>query len=245
MINNYLKAVCCIVFSVTSGVLCMYTCNMWYLLLQGPISQTFLPSQFISDGKPVLLWLPLWPSNWYTVLLMDDSTAVMSSAKFGSDHAVRIKVRAKWNFHRIWIVVEKPAVKWTPGDQIYMHQKQASAILSDNTVLPIQHNTIIENSDWPSIPHRLLSMKIHCSLNIVIGNSLDVIICDSTTTLLKKYTHEQYCDMFVCMVHCLLIRMIFQIKRNPASASQHSRCKRFQTLTWNPPQRRITRSKGA
>ena len=44
-----------------------------------------------------------------------DSPAVVSCAKYCSDHFFSIWMRAKWNFHHIWIVMEKLLVKWAPG----------------------------------------------------------------------------------------------------------------------------------
>ena len=44
-----------------------------------------------------------------------DSTAVMPCDKFCSNHCIRIEVRVKRNFHRIWIAMEKPLVKRAPG----------------------------------------------------------------------------------------------------------------------------------
>ena len=44
-----------------------------------------------------------------------DSTAVVPCAKFCSDHFISFWMRAKWNFHHIWIVMEKLLVKWAPG----------------------------------------------------------------------------------------------------------------------------------
>ena len=41
----------------------------------------------------------------------NDSTAVVSCTKCCKDHCIRIEVRVKWNFHRIWIAMEKPLVK--------------------------------------------------------------------------------------------------------------------------------------
>ena len=40
-----------------------------------------------------------------------DSTAVVPCTKFCSDHYIRIKMRVKRNFHRIWIAMEKLLVK--------------------------------------------------------------------------------------------------------------------------------------
>ena len=44
-----------------------------------------------------------------------DSPAVVPCAKYCSDHFISIWMGAKWNFHHIWIVMEKLLVKWAPG----------------------------------------------------------------------------------------------------------------------------------
>ena len=44
-----------------------------------------------------------------------DSPAVVPCAKYCSDHYISIWMRAKWNFHHIWNVMEKLLVKWAPG----------------------------------------------------------------------------------------------------------------------------------
>ena len=46
-----------------------------------------------------------------------DSPAVVPCAKYCSDHYIIIWMRAKWNFHHIWIVMEKLLVKWAPDKQ--------------------------------------------------------------------------------------------------------------------------------
>ena len=46
-----------------------------------------------------------------------DSWAVVACAKFCCDVVISNWIRAKWNFHRIWIVMEKSLVKWAPGTQ--------------------------------------------------------------------------------------------------------------------------------
>ena len=43
-----------------------------------------------------------------------DSPAVVPCAKYCSDHLISFWMRAKWNFHHIWIVMEKLLVKWAP-----------------------------------------------------------------------------------------------------------------------------------
>ena len=43
-----------------------------------------------------------------------DSPVVVPCAKYCSDHLISVWMRAKWNFHYIWIVMEKLLVKWAP-----------------------------------------------------------------------------------------------------------------------------------
>ena len=47
-----------------------------------------------------------------------DSPAVVPCAKYCSDHYIIIWMRAKWNFHHIWIVMEKLLVKWAPEQNV-------------------------------------------------------------------------------------------------------------------------------
>ena len=44
-----------------------------------------------------------------------DSTAVVPCTKFCSNHCIRIEVRVKRNFHRVWIAIENPLVKRGPA----------------------------------------------------------------------------------------------------------------------------------
>ena len=54
-----------------------------------------------------------------------DSWAVVACAKFCCDMVISNWIRAKWNFHRIWIVMEKSLVKWVPAQQCVMHAHQS------------------------------------------------------------------------------------------------------------------------
>ena len=51
-----------------------------------------------------------------------DSTAVVPCTKWCSDHCIRIEVRVKQNFHRIWIAMEKPLEK--PGTDRHIQSKK-------------------------------------------------------------------------------------------------------------------------
>ena len=75
--------------------------------LQWPISLTIFPSQFKFDGN--------FTSTKFGTC--HDSPAVVPCAKYCSDHFISIWIGAKWNFHHIWIVMEKLLVKWAPSLQ--------------------------------------------------------------------------------------------------------------------------------
>ena len=45
-----------------------------------------------------------------------DSYAVVSCAKFCCNHLIKNGMRTKWNYHRIWIVMQKSIVKWILAD---------------------------------------------------------------------------------------------------------------------------------
>ena len=71
-------------------------------------------SQFKFNGNFALQWFNYWPSDCNNFFTCHNRTAVMSCAKFCSDQFVRIEVRAKQNFHWIWIVIGNLFVKWAP-----------------------------------------------------------------------------------------------------------------------------------
>ena len=54
-----------------------------------------------------------------------DSWAVVACAKFCRNIIISNWIRAKWNFHRIWIVMEKSLVKWVPGLLLFPHFEEA------------------------------------------------------------------------------------------------------------------------
>ena len=62
-------------------------------------------------GCPFHLWVAFGDRTTvfgqHCYCICHNSTAVMSHAKFCNDHLMRIKVRAKQNFHWIWIAMEK------------------------------------------------------------------------------------------------------------------------------------------
>ena len=65
--------------------------------------------------------------NWFKCCIMvmyhnttksctcHESTAVVPCAKFHSNHFRITSMRLEWNFHRIWITMEKSFVKWASG----------------------------------------------------------------------------------------------------------------------------------
>ena len=65
-----------------------------------------------------------------------DSTAVVPCTKFCSDLCIRLEMRVKRNFHRIWNAMEKPLVKRCPGPcfNIYMYH----LTIIGNSIVEIQ-----------------------------------------------------------------------------------------------------------
>ena len=69
-----------------------------------------------------------------------DSTAVVPCTKFCSDHCIRIEVRVKRNFHRIWIAMEKPLLERAPGMMASLYQN-AFQLVSAAVVLTTKLET--------------------------------------------------------------------------------------------------------
>ena len=75
-----------------------------------------------------------------------DSPAVVPCAKYCSDHFISIGMRAKWNFHHIWIVMEKLLVKWAP-DSFYRQPHLSEACCHSGAKTALLH------APW-QIPHQ-------------------------------------------------------------------------------------------
>ena len=65
------------------------------------------------------VWVGLFYNNNNIVIATifgtwHDSWAVVACAKFCCDVIISNWIRAKWNFHHIWIVMKKSLVKWVP-----------------------------------------------------------------------------------------------------------------------------------
>ena len=56
-----------------------------------------------------------------------DSWAVVACAKCCCDMIISSWIRAKWNFHHIWIVMEKSLVKWVPAS-VWLRTSSSSCI---------------------------------------------------------------------------------------------------------------------
>ena len=81
-----------------------------------------------------------------------DSTAVVPCTKFCSDHCIRIDVRVKHNFHRIWIAMEKTLVKW-PLDHIAL---PTCSLLFRNKSRPVEYDKTTR------VPFSLISSRPIC-----------------------------------------------------------------------------------
>ena len=77
-----------------------------------------------------------------------DSPAVVPCAKYCSDHFISIWMRAKWNFHHIWNVMEKMLVKWAPVVKLTFCAQHS--FMKFVIKLPVPSWNILGNSDGPS-----------------------------------------------------------------------------------------------
>ena len=84
----------------------------------GPISLTIYPSPFKCDENVILLSFKYKWSDRYKNCTWHDSCAVVACAKFCCNMITSDWMRVKWNFHRIWIVIEKSLVEWIPGTNV-------------------------------------------------------------------------------------------------------------------------------
>ena len=76
----------------------------------GPFHWHFFCPQFKFHGKFAFLWFRCWSSGRTNVLHMPQQHSYRAMYKLCCDQCVRIKVRVKRNFYRIWIAIEKPLV---------------------------------------------------------------------------------------------------------------------------------------
>ena len=99
------------------------TAHLHWLLAKdwGPFHWRFLPAIQIRCKLrlAVIPLLAIRSQQIFAHATSHDSTAVVPCTKFYSDHCIRIELRVKRNFHRIWIAMEKPLVKRGPGWQLF------------------------------------------------------------------------------------------------------------------------------
>ena len=80
--------------------------------------------------------------TWY------DSWAVVACAKFWCDMINCNWIRAKWIFHRIWIVIEKSLVKWVPDPRPQSRSVRKYFVL---VILPMKYDTCGMIYETPSL----------------------------------------------------------------------------------------------
>ena len=88
----------------------------------GPVSLTVFFLQFKCDGNPPCCNSLTGHKIATNFCTCHDSTTVVPCAKLQNDNVVGIEVKAKRNFHRISIMMEKTLVKCTPNQFTDTHQ---------------------------------------------------------------------------------------------------------------------------
>ena len=96
------------------------------------------------------------------------STAVVPCTKFCSDHPIRVEVRVKQNFHRIWIAMEKPLVKRGPGLSL---QNYHITIQKDSLFVHLFYPTLSRNVLLQALQHiyeefQQLTDMLSCGISV-------------------------------------------------------------------------------
>ena len=110
-----------------------------------------------------------------------DSIAVMQCTKFGSDHHIRIEVRVKQSFHRIWIAMEKPLVKRGP---VVTSRHSHTTIYRTKTTICIRkrfNKYQQDHKNSATFPYRLTVYNLF-KLNVV-RNSINIKHVISTNAI--------------------------------------------------------------
>ena len=134
-----------------------------------------------------------------------DSTAVVPCTNFCSDHPIRIEVRVKQNFHRIWIAMEKPLVKRGPGQQRQMGGGW------DNAAAGALHHPDAHSCIWRKIPQSQISGH---SLWLVLQTYFSVpVICFWGThfSMVRAYGGKNCClECFKRKTHTCIDRLVLK-----------------------------------
>ena len=104
-----------------------------------------------------------------------DSWAVVPCAKVCSDHIISTWMRAKWNFHHIWIVMEKLLVKWAPGHSMVLCKTAVTPLITHWSYcsLSISHGPKLICQGWVIIPaHRIHVIMIQYGNEVVSGKRI-------------------------------------------------------------------------
>ena len=128
-----------------------------------------------------------------------DSTAVVPCTKFCSDHCIRIEMRVKRNFHRIWIAMEKPLGKRGPGLRLtaitwcwnHITSGHLVARPSVNKILTMQEKQFLVIHQFPfPMPSRYWEMK--CNFFSISGKGKLVIESTCLKNVLIYHTKSQH-----------------------------------------------------
>ena len=125
-----------------------------------------------------------------------DSPAVVPCAQFCSDNFISNPMRAKWNFHHIWIVMEKLLVKWSPGPHFDLYSMSVYYILiiihtlQKNSTSIFAKILILQNKSISLCPTKYwMSCKIdaHSFLLMVCANINHGVICEKGVHLYNAW----------------------------------------------------------
>ena len=126
-----------------------------------------------------------------------DNTAVVPCTKFCSDHCIKIEMRVKWNFHRIWIAMEKPLVKCIESIPTgFLHITACSQSIFTNTLTMVDYPGHKSSSTAFIFKHVLYLISSHLTPMISIwlarevsGNEYVAYICTYKYRQISNVSH--------------------------------------------------------
>ena len=136
-----------------------------------------------------------------------DSLAVVPCAKYCSDHFISIWMRAKWNFHHIWIVMEKLLVKWAPGFLVINSSPVSSPAAEVRDKLNVIHGQV-GNKGGPTQPTKHSTRWWHGFLAMRQGITAWSICPENKTiktSVLKELQMNLFCEVLLLIDNSVMI----------------------------------------
>ena len=139
--------------------------NRWVEARQGPVLLTFFVRNLNSMEISPCCYSVAGHTIATNFCTCHDSTAAVPCTKFCSDHCIKIEVRVKQNFHRIWIAMEKPLVKRAPGVIAELRGVWCSHYLASASPVPLTLRLVSNNAELWQLWNKMCSFEVEYAHN--------------------------------------------------------------------------------